>query len=296
MKIATKDSFDGSMMSLCRILQRHIFVNAIIQVAFVLGRLEAEEIVAAEKVEPILNAYAENDYFQKRPLMGALELGIRMIEADTFLVDDRLMIGYSVMDMQSKGSLEALYLAPLQKLVEDRSELVTRAGSPFYLVIDIKSEADLTYRALRKLLSKYTSMFTKVVDGKVELGPVTVIISGNAARAMIEEENPRYVAIDGRFSDLDSNLPTHLMPMISARWGSHFRWLGKSPITKYEASRLKSIVERAHAGKRLIRFWSTPDVDAVWTELRNAHVDLIGAERYPVLSDFLVPRKSPFTP
>ena len=184
---------------------------------------QSEEVVAAEKIDPILSAYAENDYYQKRPLMDALELGFRMIEADTFLADEQLLVGYSVLDLQSKGSLESLYFAPIEKLVRDRSELVVATNKPLWLIIDVKSDADLTYRALRKLLSKYSGMLTKVVDGQVELGAVTVIISGNTARTLIEKENPRYVAIDGRFSDLDSDSPTHLIPMVSVRWGSHFR-------------------------------------------------------------------------
>ncbi len=49
--------------------------------------------------------YSENDYMRSRPLMDALTAGFRYIEADTFLVDNRLMIGGSVLDMQSKGTL-----------------------------------------------------------------------------------------------------------------------------------------------------------------------------------------------
>ncbi len=300
------DSLTKSSRNLFQVLQtapvyRVIFwtvFSATMLTEVIAERLAAqgEEVVAAEKIDPVLNAYAENDYYQKRPLMDALELGFRMIEADTFLADDQLLVGHSVLDLQTKGSLESLYFAPIEKLVSDRSELASAPNKPLWLIIDVKSDADLTYRALRKLLSKYSAMLTKVVDGNVERGAVTVIISGNTARTLIEKENPRYVAIDGRFPDLDSESPTHLIPMVSARWGSHFRWLGKSEFTKYEESRLKSIVDQAHAQKRLIRFWSTPDVKAVWTKLRTAEVDLIGAGRYALLTEFLVPRKSPFAP
>lgn len=255
-----------------------------------------EENVSAEKVAPLVNAYAENDYTQKRPLMNAIELGYRYIEADTFLVDEVLMIGYSVLDMQSKGSLETLYFAPLKKLVDEGSDFIKGSDSPLHLVIDIKSEPLLSYRALRILLGKYASMLTKVVDGQVHPGAITVVVSGNCARESIAAENPRYAAIDGRITDIDSDIPTHLIPMISARWGSHFRWLGNSEFTKTEQLRLKAIVDRAHAKNRVIRFWSTPDVDLVWTTLRLSEVDLLGAEQYSKLSEFLVPRKSPFDP
>jgi hypothetical protein len=240
--------------------------------------------------------YAENDYIQKLPLTNALQFGFRFIEADTFLIDDRLMIGNSILDMQSKGSLEDLYFLPLEKLVNERSELVVGDASPIKLVIDIKTDADQTYRMIRPLLNKYSAMLTKVVDGEPQSGAVTVIISGNCPRERIAAENPRLAAIDGRFSDLESDSPTHLIPIISARWGSHFRWLGKSEITSLERLRLESFVARAHAKRRLIRFWSTPDASLVWTTLRDSGVDLIGTERFHSLVEFLTPRKSPFEP
>ncbi|MDZ4852929.1 MAG: hypothetical protein SGI77_26885 [Pirellulaceae bacterium] len=272
------------------------FVCFFAMFAALTAQAQPEESVRAEKQMALDNAYAENDYMQKRPLASALELGFRHIEADTFLIDDRLLIGGSILDMQSKGTLEELYLAPLAKLVESQSELVTNGKTPIRLVIDIKSDAEQTYRVIRSLLERHKSMLTKVVDGQVEPGAVSIIISGNCPREMIEDENPRYVAIDGRISDLDSDSPIHLIPMISARWGSHFRWSGKLEITKTEELRLKSIIGRAHAGNRLIRFWSTPDVDAVWTTLRGKNVDLLGTENYTKLNDFLIPRASPFTP
>ncbi len=82
--------------------------------------------------------------------------------------------------------------------------------------------------------------------------------------------------------------------MISARWGSHFQWSGRHDITPHERQRLESIIARAHARNRLIRFWSTPDVERVWNVMRELQVDLIGAEDMTGLAEFLVPRKSPF--
>ncbi len=257
---------------------------------------EDDETVVAEKFTPKVFAYAENDYAQKQPLINALELGFRYIEADTFLIDDRLMVGNSVLDLQSKGTLESLYFAPLAKLLKDRSELVVRDESPILLVLDVKSDAEPTYRFIRILLNQYASMLTKVVDGELQSNSVTVIIAGNCARERIAAENPRLAAIDGRVADLESNTPTHLIPIVSARWGSHFRWQGKTSITPTERNRLQRMVEQAHSKKRLIRFWSTPDVDLVWTTLQAAGVDLIGAESYDALIEFVTPRKSPFEP
>lgn len=290
---AFANSADESCMSAFRFVSQ-VLVFLSILIAPLRGQTQNEETVLAEKFAPLIFAYAENDYTQKLPLVSALELGFRYIEADTFLIDDRLMIGNSVLDMQSKGSLESLYFAPIAKLVRDKSEWISRDDSPITLVIDVKSDAEPTYLAIRKLLNQYSAMLTKVVDGVLNLNAVTVIIAGNCARERIAAENPRLAAIDGRISDIDSDSPVHLIPIISARWGSHFRWQGKTQITTSERARLQSMVDRAHSKKRAIRFWSTPDVDIVWTALRTAGVDLIGAERFPALAEFVTPRKSPF--
>ena len=260
------------------------------------ARAQPLESITAEKIPSAVLPYGENDFAQKQPLLDALNLGFRFIEADTFLIGDRLMIGSSVLDMQSKGTLEDLYLAPLEKLVNEGSTLVKRDGVPLYLFIDIKSEPDQTYLAVRRLLMDYMGMLTKVVDGQVQSGSVTAIITGNYPRERIAAENPRWVAIDGRISDVDSNAPTHLIPTISARWGSHFRWSGRAEITESERRRLQEMISKVHAKQRLIRFWSTPDVDRVWSTMRAMQVDLIGSESIVALSEFLIPRKSPFEP
>lgn len=294
-RITIANSADNSCMSAFKYISR-VLVCLVISIAPSLGHAQIEETVLAEKFTPRVFAYAENDYAQKQPLVNALELGFRYIEADTFLIDDRLMIGNSVLDMQSKGSLESLYLAPIAKLVEEKSQWIVGDTSPITLVIDVKSDAEPTYQAIRKLLNQYSAMLTKVVDGELRLNAVTVIIAGNCARERIAADNPRFAAIDGRISDLDSDSPVHLIPIISARWGSHFRWQGKTMITTAERMRLQSFVDRAHSKKRLVRFWSTPDVDVVWTALRTAGVDLIGAERFSDIAEFVTPRKSPFEP
>ncbi len=50
-----------------------------------------------------------------------------------------------------------------------------------------------------------------------------------------------------------------------------------------EKDKLLLIVQKAHENGYMLRFWATPDKpgiewDAVWNELKNAHVDLIGSD------------------
>ena len=77
------------------------------------------------------------------------------------------------------------------------------------------------------------------------------------------------------------------MPLISDNWTSHFRWRGEGPFPDAERAKLRDIVRRAHDRGRRVRFWATPEIDALWHELRAAQVDLIGADDLVALGRFL---------
>ena len=116
---------------------------------------------------------------------------------------------------------------------------------------------------------------------------MTVIISGNRAEQTVADASLRYVGIDGRLVDLDTQRPSHLVPLISDNWRSHFRWRGQGPMPEQERQKLHGIVEKAHSKGRRVRFWATPDDLAVWRELVDAGVDLLNADDLAGLERFL---------
>ena len=68
----------------------------------------------------------------------------------------------------------------------------------------------------------------------VEERAVTAIISGNRAEQAVADAPLRYAGIDGRLVDLDTQRPSHLVPLISDNWRSHFRWRGQGPMPEPE--------------------------------------------------------------
>ena len=80
------------------------------------------------------------------------------------------------------------------------------------------------------------------------------------------------------------------MPMISDRWSSHFKWRGVGEISPEEREKLRSIVKRAHASGRRVRFWATPEEPALWNELLSAGVDHINTDQLSALRQFLSER------
>ncbi len=237
---------------------------------------------------PLPRAHAHNDYRHPRPLADALEHGFCSVEADVFLVGGQLLVGHSRFELRPHRTLQALYLDPLRKRVKEHGGRVYPGGPPLTLLIDIKSDGPATYAALAKVLAGYREMLTTVQDGKLRSGAVTVIVSGDRPQEVIAKDEPRYAAIDGRLPDLDDRRPSHLVPLISDRWGSHFGWRGEGPMPEAERARLRAIVDKAHRLGRRVRFWATPDRPAVWKELHAAGVDLINTDDLAGLRRFLL--------
>jgi hypothetical protein len=245
---------------------------------------------AAEKkqVTPLPRAHAHNDYEHKRPLLDALEQGFCSVEADVYLVGDELLVGHTTRELRPERTLEKLYLAPLKERVRTNGGRVYDEGTPFHLMIDVKSEAKGTYAAVHKLLARYGEMLSVTRDGKYQPGAVTVVISGNRDQETIARQEVRYVGLDGRPSDLDSEVPAHQMPWISTSWGSVFRWKGEGPMPEAERNKLKDIVRKAHRHGCKVRFWATPEKPEVWKELLAADVDLLNTDRLVELRRFLL--------
>lgn len=239
-------------------------------------------------------AHAHNDYLHERPLLDALDNGFRSIEADIFLVDGDLWVAHSTAELSADRTLKALYLDPLRQRMQshanDSSEpfqSVEGDGQPVTLLIDLKSEGESTYRALNQLLSKYDDVFTHVDSDGVHRRGVTAIISGNRPIELVQSDLPRFVGVDGRLSDLESDYSADLMPLISDHWGRNFQWRGKGDLPAADREKLSQILKQAHQKNRRIRFWATPDDEAAWEVLHEAGVDLINTDDLEGLNQFL---------
>ena len=248
----------------------------------------------SQKAVALLRAHAHNDYEHERPLLDALDQGFCNVEADVSLTPQGLLVAHDLKDVKADRTLESLYLKPLRERVTANGGFVIAKGVPLTLLIDIKSEAERTYSAIDELLARNADILSVTRDGEHRVGAVTVVISGNRPIETMRRQAVRYAGIDGRTSDLveSTQTPPDLMPWISARWGedatlSSFRWKGDGPIPAAERERLRAYVQLAHAQKRKVRFWATPEKPEFWKELVAAEVDLIGTDKLAELKEFL---------
>ena len=237
---------------------------------------------------PLPRAHAHNDYEHPRPLLDALDHGFCSVEADVFLVDGELRVAHFGFQACPGRTLQRLYLDPLRRRIKANGGRVHPGGPVFTLLVDLKSDPETTYAALRRALEDYEGMLTVFRQDRVEEKAVTIILSGNRPRSTLEGEAVRLVAMDGRLPDLDTTASTRLIPLVSDRWSSQFSWDGDGPIPEDERAKLRGIVEKAHAQGRRVRFWATPEDPAVWAELVAANVDHIGTDELGELRAYLL--------
>lgn len=252
------------------------------------------------------HTHAHNDYEHEYPLLNALSYGFVSVEADIWLYPDdeeNLRVAhYSVEEPKALPTLEELYLDPLQDLKEKLDNGGIYAdGTPLTLLIDIKSKEVSTYERLDEILTQYEARspglltnYTQDESGNyiVTPGAVTVIISGNRPRKLIESQKVRYADYDGRKPDIGTDVTSGFMPLISDNWNKFFSddlaWDGTGAIPLDTKAELNKIISKVQEEDKIFRFWNLPqDSPNVWSSLYEAGVDLINTDNLEGLSRFI---------
>ncbi|HVV01161.1 MAG TPA: phosphatidylinositol-specific phospholipase C/glycerophosphodiester phosphodiesterase family protein [Verrucomicrobiae bacterium] len=238
------------------------------------------------ELKPLIHAHAHNDYAHPHPLVDALDHRFCSVEADIFLVNGELLVAHNRSAVRPGRTLQSLYLDPLQRRIKQNGGRVYPGGPECTLLIDIKSDWHALYPVLRGVLARYADILTTFSDGRATTNALRVIISGNRSLEMFEDEKIRYAAFDGNLEQIESKAPASLMPWISANWFQSFHWQGKGSMPLDEKSRLKGLVEKAHAHGRKLRFWGAPDQPNFWREMLDDGVDLINTDDLAGLQRF----------
>lgn len=236
---------------------------------------------------PHRNAHSHNDYLQVHPLIDALRNGFISVEADAHLKKGRLLVAHQHASDQSP-SLEELYFAPLDSIITINNgqvyPTINPHSGPFYLMIDVKTEANTTYYAIKTLLLKYPAL-------RKPRGPVMILLSGNrAAIQIIQKDTAIGIGIDGRPDDVGKGFSAGLMPVVSDHYKNWSHWNGKSAPTNEDLADIKALAIRVHAEGKKLRLWAIPDNENVWGALLDAGVDFINTDHLEALNIFLKSR------
>ena len=240
-------------------------------------------------------AHSHNDYEHERPLFDALDCHFKSVEADVYSVGDSLFVAHNFDQIKPGKTLRNMYLNPLKKRITENNGSVYGNGEEIILLVDIKDDAMRTYQLLDKILQNYADMLTVFQNGQKKKGSVMVVVSGNRPFKFMSNQTIRYAGFDGRLENLDSGVSPNLMPMVSDNWTKYFTWDGTKRMPSDERILLQSFANKASSEGYILRFWGTPNQTpekrvAVWTELKDAGVGLIGADHLKELEEFFQKR------
>ncbi len=241
---------------------------------------------------PHKNAHAHNDYKHKHPLSDALNHKFNSIEADVFLIHNKLIVSHVHPLFKKQNTLEKLYLKPLlDSCKKNNGYVYPNCTQSLTLLIDIKSDAEATYIELKKSFEKYQSILSRYENGKVVIKAVTIILSGNNPYEAVQRDSIHYAFIDQSLLSLDKPIPKSICSLASTRYSNVLTWKGKGEIPKEEKENLIRLVNQAHQQGKIVRLWASPENKVVWTELLNCRVDLINTDKLEELNTFLKERK-----
>lgn len=233
--------------------------------------------------QPLINAHAHNDYEHEKPLLDALENKFISVEADVHLINDELYVShFTPKKLDSTKTLELLYLKPLlARINKNKGNVYKGYDGFFYLMIDIKTDAEQSYNKLKEILKKYQAITSLFINGKEETDKqVKLVITGHKGRPynQILNEEPKVATIDGRLKELDKEIPSAIMPYISENYNNYLSYSGKGNPSEKDKKTIKELVSKVHKEGKKLRFWASPDNQSVWDFLLSNQVDLVNTD------------------
>jgi len=246
-------------------------------------------LTVSSQVIPLPHAYAHNDYWHKRPLFDAMANGFTHIEADVYLRHSRLLVAHRIPLLKRKKTIESLYLKPLLKYMSNAGGQVQTPMDTVVLMIDIKSNGEKTYAALRKILNKYKPILSTCEKGKVIIRNLTLVLTGHRPLQLLKSEDSRFVFADADLRKINTEEANpEMFTTASCKYSNIIKWKGKGEIPELEREHLKELVNKAHLSGTKVRLWAAPENETVWLFLRDCGVDLINTDKLVALKRFFM--------
>ncbi|WP_114792907.1 alkaline phosphatase [Niabella yanshanensis] len=225
-------------------------------------------------------AHSHNDYLQKFPFWLAYHEGFGSIEADVFLKEGKLMVAHTAGEIEKERTLETLYLKPLKKVIDQNNGRVYAGSSRILqLLIDLKTEAVPTLKALLDELSQYPSL-----TGSKTLH---IVITGNRPPIESYKQYPSWLLFDGDLTSTYNPDALKKVALFSDNFARYSKWNGKGRLPEAEKLKLEAAISKAHAQQKKIRFWNAPDIVNSWYSYLDMGVDFINTDHIELLSQFL---------
>ena len=235
--------------------------------------------VAQDTLALVCHGHSHNDYTRNRPLLDALDNGFMSIEVDVFYRKGDIKVAHTSLGIRKKKNLKNLYLEPLRKRVkENGGKVYPNQDREFIMMIDLKDNGPEIMEELNRQLSEYKELFTCYENGEKNEGPVRVVLSGGPVPDLVMQYEPRYMSMDQHIERFDRKAEADVCPRASGKYSWFFSWNGKGAIPDTERQVLNKLVTQAHQYSKKVRFWATPEEEAIWKVHLDAGVDWINVD------------------
>lgn len=236
--------------------------------------------LTAQRLYSPANVHAHNDYEQPVPFFAAYAAQVGSMEADIFLQNGELYVAHDLKDIRPDRTLEALYLKPLQKQIQQNNGTpYSQPKAKLQLLVDLKTDGKATLPVLVKMLEKYPEISTNPA--------VQVVISGNRPAPATWAQYPDFIYFDGRPGEHYTREQLERVALFSDNFRNYTQWNGKGPIAKNERNKIEHLVDSVHQLNRKFRFWATSDNKTSWQTLMHLGVDYIGTDDVVGLTSYL---------
>lgn len=232
------------------------------------------------------NIHSHNDYAGTLPFYGAYSNEAGVIEVDVFLVNNELFVAHTSNEIMQHNTLKSLYLEPLSSQLKSLEGKAYPDNKPLTLMIDIKSEADATLKAMAQQLNA----FPAIISNK----NIKIVISGNRPFSSKWMTYPQFIRFDGRLNENYTPEELSRIEIISADLKEITIWNGKGVLTQADLHKMQSAIKKVHDLNKKIRFWGTQDNVNTWMTLMNLKVDFIGTDNVAKLAEFISKIKTNF--
>lgn len=214
--------------------------------------------------------HSHNDYRQENPLTQALQQRVFCVEADVYLVGDKLLVAHDTVELATAPTLDELYLQPIIELFRANNNKISEDSNyVLTLMIDIKRDGPEVIKVLAEKLKLYPQVFDRKVNNK----GVWIIISGDRGPQTSWTSYPHFILFDGRPNEKYDSLTLRKVALISDSYGNYSR---NPDSTDFK---IQKMAYKAHNQDRLVRLWGIPDTPVSWKHLLHLTVDIINTDK-----------------
>ena len=238
------------------------------------------------------NAFSHNDYWRSKPLFDALSHCFNCVEADLWLIDGQLFVAHDRREIKQSDTFEDMYLKPLADRIKNNGgKVYTCSNKPFLLMVDCKTKGEEMYPVLKEIMEPYKELFCSINEGNYKEGAVLFFLSGDRPLKSLPLETSRFVFLDGRINDLNKEISSDIMPVVSDNYKNYFTWNGEGEMPEQELQKMREYVSQVHKEGKLIRWWGAPETKTFVQFLISEGVDLIGTDHIEPLYNILQENK-----